>query len=289
MNSTNNLYKTTQTINPKRLPTIASCGTHPLKDISPGPITDGAGDMWKYCVGALCYAGATAAETYVNCPQRTYTTGCKGTNEDANGEPTEDVCVGDGSFALGSPVLQIETSRTDAKGNSQRVITYGFSRHRRQPEVYWSNGKSTPDGTWALFVTRWVDEQRGDLYAVKLPPWPVADNLNRGSFIPIQVQLNGVPAGTDNVVAEFGYDAGLHCTSRQETCVSVTGGADAQPVNEATPFYWASETYSGIPCASACTVTIPAISQRMVYYRMKYRSAAGAVLGTSRLEVAPVP
>ena len=56
--STNNLYVTTQTLHPKVLPTIASCGEHPLFDASPGPLTDSTNDNWKYCIGSGCYAGA---------------------------------------------------------------------------------------------------------------------------------------------------------------------------------------------------------------------------------------
>ncbi len=56
--STSNLYKTTKAIHPKIVPTIASCGTHPLLDASPGPLTDAAADYWKYCVGSGCYSGS---------------------------------------------------------------------------------------------------------------------------------------------------------------------------------------------------------------------------------------
>jgi hypothetical protein len=56
-----------------------------------------------------------------------------------------------------------------------------------------------------------------------------------------------------------------------------------------TEFSWASETYAGQPCSSGCTITIPAISGKVLYYRWKYRDAANNVLETSGVHVQAVP
>ena len=284
--STNNLYKTTQAIHPKNVPTIAACGTHPLLDVSPGPLTDAAADNWEYCIGAGCYAGALSTETYVNCPDRTYT-GCLNTTssgEDANGDPSEDVCIGDAVFGLGSPLVQIGALETDGWGRSQRVVTYSFQRHRRQQVDYVANGKAIPDGSWATLTSSWVDDQRTEMFLVKIPPYPSGDSVNRGTFEPLSIQLGSVPAGTDNIVVQFGYNPDFYCTSRQEACIT-----NQSTINETTPFYWASEKYSGLPCASGCAVTIPAVPQRVVYYRVQYRNASGTVIATAATAVAAVP
>jgi len=52
----------------------------------------------------------------------------------------------------------------------------------------------------------------------------------------------------------------------------------------ASTFHYASETFNGQPCASGCTVLIPAISQRVVYYQIVYDSGA-----TWPVQVAVVP
>jgi hypothetical protein len=84
---------------------------------------------------------------------------------------------------------------------------------------------------------------------------------------------------------EFGYDTDLHCTKRAEACVANRAGVD-----ESTPFYWAgSDSYSGLACASGCTVTVPAVPQRVVYYRLKYRDSSNTVRITSRTQVAVAP
>jgi len=85
-----------------------------------------------------------------------------------------------------------------------------------------------------------------------------------------------------NVVVEFGYAENgspdsFFCTSRQEACV-----AASSTVSQALPFFYAqSETYRGVPCGSGCAVEIPALSQRVLYYRWKHLDASGAVVAVS--------
>ena len=110
------------------------------------------------------------------------------------------------------------------------------------------------------------------------------DSVDRGTFVPVAVQLGSVPAGTNNVIVQFGYNPSFYCTSRQEECI-----ANQSTINEATPFYWASESYIGLACASGCTVAIPAISQRVVYYRVQYRDESGRVITAAATAVAAVP
>jgi hypothetical protein len=94
----------------------------------------------------------------------------------------------------------------------------------------------------------------------------------------------------NDVIVEFGYaengDPGsFNCTSRRESCVAVSGA-----VNSSTPFFYEqTETYSGAPCASGCTVAIPALSQRILYYRWKYRDAFGNAIATSEIRAAATP
>ena len=294
-NVTGSLYTTTQTLHPKLAPTLASCGEHPLLDISPGPIDGTTANNWKYCIGVGCYSGAVTGQPYVNCPDRTYSyegkTGCAHSGSDntsagadPNGDLSEDICIGDGIWALGSPLVQLDATRTDGAGRYQRVITYGLMRHKHQGPSYVANGKALPDGSWALFETPWVDEQYSALFEAQLPPWPGGDSVNRGTFTPLQVQIGSVPTGTNNVVVQFGYNPSFYCTSRQEACI-----ANQSTINETTPFYWASESYSGWLARLGCTVTVPAIAGRVVYYRTQYRAASGSVIATAATAVTVVP
>jgi hypothetical protein len=93
----------------------------------------------------------------------------------------------------------------------------------------------------------------------------------------------------DNATVEFGYvengqATDFFCTSRRESCV-----ATAAAVNELAPFAFAGEVTAGVPCAAGCAIQIPALSQRVVYYRAKYRDASNRVLATGRMQVAAAP
>ena len=190
----------------------------------------------------------------------------------------------DGNVIFGVQVMQQGTAATDRTGAYMRRITHGFARYRRQPEVYYSNGKALPGGEWALFVGRWIDNQRSDIYAAKLPPFPQPDGVDRSTFVGVPVAVPAAPLRADNAAVEFGYDASLRCTSRQETCVAASASID-----QAKPFYWAGETFSGVECASGCTIPIPAISQRVIYYRVKYRSEGGRWRAGGETSVAASP
>jgi hypothetical protein len=120
----------------------------------------------------------------------------------------------------------------------------------------------------------------------KLPPYPQNDDaVDRSDFVPLNISLPGhVVAGTDNVVMQFGYaeNGGVEdyfCTSRREPCVKGTGGGYAM----------AGDTVQGIECANGCSVATPAISGRVIYYRVMYRDAQGNVISSSSPAAAMVP
>ena len=86
------------------------------------------------------------------------------------------------------------------------------------------------------------------------------------------------------MVAQFGYDSNFYCAERREACV-----ANSAAFDENNPFYWASETYAGLACGSGCRISMPAITGRVLYYRILYRSASEAVLATGPTAVVAVP
>ena len=123
------------------------------------------------------------------------------------------------------------------------------------------------------------------------PPYPSQDGVARNTFIPEPVAIDPPPgSGVQSAIVEFGYaengDPGsYYCTSRQETCVAASAS-----VNTATPFYFEqSESYSGVPCGTGCTITIPAFSQRALYYRWKYLGSSGQVVESSNVHAVLTP
>ena len=123
-----------------------------------------------------------------------------------------------------------------------------------------------------------------------MPPFPALDSVSRASFEPVSIAIKP-PAGlsVNNAIVQFGYQeyaqGGVpYCTTRLDACF-----ANSAAVSSGTaPFLYGSESPAGLPCASSCTVAVPAISQRILYYQIQYRSASGAVLAVSPWQVVPI-
>ena len=224
------------------------------------------------------------ANVYINCPEISQTT-CLSAESDTDYNLLTDPCIYDLAPNV-SHVSLIHRPAETYDPNSAWIQNLGHKFSRWRAQSVFASARITPGGELAYTVTRYLEGVRSEAIAYKIPSTPGRSSLNRATFVPLVVQLGSVPAGTSTVVAEFGYDPSFYCTSRQEACVSVTGGSTPQQVNETTPFYWSSETYTALSCASGCALTIPAISQRVVYYRLKYRNAGGAVIVTGATQVA---
>jgi hypothetical protein len=96
------------------------------------------------------------------------------------------------------------------------------------------------------------------------------------------VTVNPAP-GAARVRIRFGYaengaPSSFYCTTRKEACT--TSGA---------PFAYASETQTDAICATGCTVNIPAIAGRVVYYEIDRLDASGNLVSASPLQTAAIP
>jgi hypothetical protein len=129
-----------------------------------------------------------------------------------------------------------------------------------------------------------------------MPPFPPADSVDRSTFVPIPVKLTPPPGlAVHNVIVQFGYaengnPGNFYCTSRQEKCITAT--VSVGPI----PFQYASEGtggvelgITGLACATGCTVAVPALSQRVLYYQVKYRDAANKTLAVGQVEMTAIP
>jgi hypothetical protein len=286
MQSTGQLWKVSgasSILNRKFLSTLAYVGRAPLVDVS-GPtsmIGSGALDSYKYCYALAageCQSGSVPGDVYVNAPYVSYPY-CR---DPGTGNPQDDtngICVGNLGAYTGA-VTQFGTAQDNVGAGVRRLGT-NYSKWNQQ-YIYW-NVSATPNGSGMASNARWLDGVRDDDLFTILPPYPAPDSLARNSFIPVLVQVSPTAnLNIDNVLIEFGYGENgdpnaYYCTSRQEACVAVVS-----PVNTAVPFYFEStEQYAGAPCVGGCTITIPAVSQRVLYYRIKFRDVSGITLGTS--------
>ncbi len=288
---TASVYKVSgATLHRKHLGTLATCGERALRDLSSSSagnlITDST--PYTYCfanAAGECRDGSSPGDVYVSCPGRTQTSCAVAPFSVTYPSTVVDVCVGD-SWAFGHGIVQVPLAANSIRGERTRVIAYPFPIPHLQ-SIY-SSAKALPDGKWALYLGQ--RHERADVYLVKMPPYPEPDQTDRGNFVRIPISIPPPPvSGADNVIVEFGYAengaaAGFHCTTRKEACVA--GRAE---VDLADPFYFVSESPPGVPCATGCAVELPALSQRVLYYRVKYRDAGKNVMATGVMQAAVVP
>jgi len=191
-------------------------------------------------------------------------------------------------------IAQVGFKKNDFSGALGRSLTKGMARYK-VVDGYW-HGKALADASWAMFRTMLANGVWTDILLGKLPPYPPVDSVVRATFQPLPVKLSP-PAGLriDNAVIQFGYSENgppdkYYCTSRQEACL-----ATASTVSS-VPFLFPSEgaggtaaDITGLSCANGCTVAIPALSQRVLYYQVLYRDTSNNVVAKGRTELIVTP
>ncbi len=264
----------------KKAPYIGISGDKVLLDIS-GPsslLQDSSADHFKVCAAfkaGECWPGSAPGDMYANLP-RLDIKGCAA-GESYGGQL--DLCTMH-SAVHGQAVVQLGLDGPLTAGGAvnSRVLIRGLSGAWRR----WgglTNARALPDGEWMLFPTTIFDDNstgENTNMLARVPRMPAPDGIDRSDFVPIPVTSPPV-AGAVNTLVQFGYDASrFRCTQRRETCVAVSAAYD-----RTDPYKFAeTESYTGLDCTMGCTITIPAISDRVVYYRWVYRGAGGAVLAT---------
>jgi hypothetical protein len=282
-------------INRKLMATGASCGSHPLIDIS-SPATGnvlatGTAASYEYCMARNaneCVSGSAVGSVYVNCPGVVYSY-CSGAATHG-GTPLgvgNDICVAN-IAKTADAITQYTLDATDYYGAYSRALVSATSRVRMV--TGFEGNQLLPDNTWILYRQEFLNYQRQDMWMSELPSYPAADGYNRGQFIQ---ETADIPAysDADNALVEFGYQeyglpSALNCTTRNDPCMANTATVEAPP--NSSPFYFQSEHPAGMPCSAGCTIAIPAISQRMLFYRVLYFSGAKRV-GATAITAVNVP
>jgi hypothetical protein len=289
-------------LNRKQQPTFGRCGAQPLIDVSSpakgNTIADDGSNVYQYCVARRageCRSGSAMGDVYVNCPyvasRLDNTLGCDYAREFGL---SGDICINNTGAYLNA-VAQLGFEHSDPSGGLARALTKGLNRYNLIDDN--ENVHSLPDASWLLLESNAVQGSVFSILAAKLPPYPQVDSANRGTFVPLTLNLSP-PAGMgiDNAVVRFGYlENGapnqFFCTTRREACMAVSA-----TVNDSSPFLFASDgadgtaaTVPGVSCAAGCEVALPGLSQRVVYYQVVYRDANNAIVAQTRLQMAPVP
>ena len=265
----------------KIYPTAAFSGRYPLIDVS-GPaqgdvIGTGTQDGFKYCVPAVageCRAASVVGEIYVNAPRVTYPY-CYIAAQNLNQPDEQDICIS-GSPSNRDGIVQVGMNDSDLTGANQRVLTKFAAARVLSP--FWTP-YVLPNGKWMIFEAQFSGDGTANkaLMLGKIPPPDEQDKLDRTTFVPITLRIPARPGSSAFV--RFGYsengDAGtFFCTSRQENCVTTKPGDQA--VDVVNPFYFEqteAQNYQAIDCSNGCSITIPGIPQRVVYYQVVFNQA----------------
>jgi hypothetical protein len=258
----------------KNVPLAVWAGEHLLADKSgPGSVMSLPGDVWKYCYSyeaGECVSGSAAGHLYMAVNMATPSGQCGGyynQNVPCVLTPTPDF----------SNYVQQGYNRPGLNGRDWRRLGFAFGGWARNLDGF-SNMRATPDGSWAIAWTAWVDGVSPAMFAVKLPPWPGGTTQNLAQFVqipvPVKAQTGMAAARIRFGYAENGPPGNFYCTTRQEACT--TSG---------TPFAFASEVQSDTPCANGCVVNIPAIAGRVVYWEADGVDSSGNVMSRSQIHV----
>lgn len=277
-------------LNRKLVPSIGYCGTQPLRDISSSATGNQIGttssDDGKYCIARVageCRAGSSIGDVFANCSNQFKQSGsskflCSGQDQNL----FNNLCFMNQVTYLDSVNQMGYGGGDDPTGLYGRGISKGYG-HYKLFNGFWS-AQAMSDASWLLFPSFY-----GILMA-KIPPFPANDGVVRTTFVPVTITLPAVP-GADNAIIEFGYaengdPTSLFCTSRQEKCVAKDGTVQAIPFQFPTDGTGGVETgITGRSCTSGCSIDIPAISQRMLYYVVKYRASGS---GNATIQTNPI-
>ena len=285
----------------KRLPMMASCGINVLKEVT--QISNQK--PYSYCVAVNagdCSKGSLPGDSYVTCPvvkpSAKPNDPCPYAGIGQYTPEVRDTCLTTvGPFTMGLTqtgfVSQVNgvwsILPADRRLRSGRMLTHGFARYR-VIDQFW-NPKTTPDGGVLLFRATFLAQYTTQFLMARIPPFPdvTKDPLDRRGFIPTPAIIDPGPEGAASVKVQFGYDPAFRCISRPEAC-EARGDFDSS--GRSTPFYFASESApDGISCVGSCPsgITLPGISQRVMFYRAVYQINGSSVFGPTRVTVVPDP
>lgn len=264
---------------------VAGANRHFQNVSGPGSVITDT-DHYKLCEAMLageCIAGSSPGDVYIVIPNKTNLFYCTG-GETFGG--AEDICVLP-QQQQGTALIQAGAIIPQANAMYSRVLARSALGMANRAMAQTENAKALPSGKWAM-ATSYV--QRQDVVLVKLPT-VIVDSKNRSTFQALTVEVPSTPAGTNNVVAEFGYSTNFRCNeNRADRCLAVSS-----TLNETNPYRYPGEGnggvesgLSGVPCTSSCSVTIPVLPGRVVYYRIKYQDDSGTEITSSLPQVVAV-
>jgi hypothetical protein len=255
-------------------------GGQTLQDVSGPSSTIGCTltSAYTYCIARIageCHSGSSQGDIYWNSgltppiANGSYNYGFFNTGQYLNG------------------IAQMTYASNDTTGLGSRML--GKIGTRPGYLNVNSTTRVTPGGEYLVSQVIGTGGAENSIVSSPLPPFPSSDSYLRNTFVPVTLNLT-TPSGLSitNAIVEFGYaedgaPSSYFCTTRQDICTAASATIGT------IPFYLASESPAGISCASSCTIELPGISQRAIYYDVLFRTAGNSTVASSGMKVAIVP
>jgi hypothetical protein len=269
----------------KRLGLAGFAGRYLVHDIS-SPTTGNTGDLpsWSLCRAFQsneCVQGSSTGNLYMSLPKADLESTC------ASSQFTQAIpCIYQPAPWSGQSI-QFRIDRTDFSGVTTRK--FGYVHGHPGTTYEYSNCRPTADGQFMFCPGYWLDGVRTEWLAYRIPSAYPGDSVNRTTFVPVPISYQGVPFAS-NVRARFGYleNGGdlLRCTAYAQDCsTEIPSGAASDP------FSFTNESVNRQSCVSGavCTITIPSLANRVLYYVIDRLNTSGSVVTSSALQAVAVP
>jgi hypothetical protein len=269
----------------KRLGLVGFAGRYLTRDVS-SPAIGNTGDLpsWSYCRAFQsneCLQGSSPGNLFMSLPVADLSSAC------ASSQFTQAIpCLYQPAPWSGQSI-QCRIDRTDFSGVTTRK--FGYVHGHAGTTYAYSNCRPTSDAQFMFCPGYWLDGVRTEWLAYRIPSAFPVDSVNRTTFVPVNVAYQGVPFAT-NIRARFGYleNGGdlLRCTAYAQDCsTEIPSGAPTDPYS----FTNQSVTRQGCANGAACTVAIPSLPNRVLYYVIDRLDASGNVVTSSALQAVAVP
>jgi hypothetical protein len=269
----------------KRLGLAGFAGRYLAHDVS-SPVTGNTGDLpnWSLCRAFKaneCVQGSSPGNLYMSLPKADPAPTC------ASSQFTQAIpCLYQPAPWSGQSI-QFRIDRADFSGLTTRK--FGYVHGHPGTTYEYSNCRPTADAQFMFCPGYWLDGVRTEWLAYRISSGFPSDSVNRTTFVPVQVTYEGV-SFAGNIRARFGYleNGGdlFRCTAYAQDCSTEIPSAATSD-----PYSFTNEGVTRQSCAngSACSVTIPSLPNRILYYAIDRLDSSGNVIATSPLQVVAVP
>lgn len=277
--------QTYTTLYPKHLPTMARAQKRVIRSISgPGSsITDATTYTFCYAfVAGECRATSVAGDFYMSVPRVT-TVSSVAQSSGADASASYDMAFTHTTSVMSKYTQTLLTPLST--GTATRALTSGFDNYR--VEDSYKNWSVTSTGTTGVGRTRGLEGVKSEVFTVEMPPISL-DSWDRTRYIPMQIGVRAFP-GANQAAIEFGYakygnpsSGQYYCMDRLDACRTKATPTDTNP------FDFGVETVSATSCTSGCTIDVPVVGNRILYYRVKYYNS-GSLVSTGAQQVMVTP